>query len=41
MVSDYDFIPSFHQLYGLEKLVLVGDLGLEILYNGSADLWSE
>ena len=33
--------PCFHQLYELEKLVLIGDLGLEILYNGSADLWSE
>ena len=31
----------FHQLYGLEKLVVIVDLGFEILYNGSADLWSE
>ena len=42
MVFDYDYILRLSPaLYVLEKLVLIGDLGLEILYNGSVDLWTD
>ena len=42
MVFDYDYILRLSPaLYVLEKLVLIRDLGLEILYNGSVDLWTD